>query len=350
MSTTTESETRAEAYLAEVRSHLAGLGDDERDDLLDDLTAHVHQVAADDERSLEDALGSPEAFAAELLASAGLTAEMPDPRPGLVTRAQRRLDAAVDAIRRQPAGRAVLDFLPELRPAWWVARGWLVVYLLTMAANGTADSFPFPEVVGSWVLGAALAFLGAVLSVGLGRRTKPPRWVWIVNVVAIAAIVIVANDTHPRASDTIYIDNGGNGVSAQDVDRLRLLAETGLQHGDGSPVSNIYAYDANGQPLDRVRLYDQDGRPIEAFPGYDANGNPLTVAPVFGADGQVVTNAYPQHQSTTPLYPGDPAGNIAVPPPVVGVAPLPAAGTVTTSTTVPAPAPSTTTTVPGSVP
>ena len=35
---------RAEGYLDEVRRHLADLGDDERDDLLDDLTAHVHQV------------------------------------------------------------------------------------------------------------------------------------------------------------------------------------------------------------------------------------------------------------------------------------------------------------------
>jgi hypothetical protein len=345
VSTTTDTETRAEAYLAEVRSHLAGLSDDERDDLLDDLTAHVHQVAADDERSLEEALGPPEAFAAELMASAGLTAEPPAPRPGLVARARGRVDAAVEAIRRQPAGRAVLDFLPELRPAWWVARGWLIVYLLALAVGGGTGSFPFPEVLGSWVVGAVAGFLGAVLSVRLGRRAKPPRWGWIVNAAAIAAVVIVANDLH--SDPVFYVDNGSGDVF---LDQPGYLPDPGLQHGDGSPVTNIYAYDASGRPLDRVRLYDQDGRPIEVYPGEDANGLPLTTDPVIGADGMDVVNAYPLHQSTTPRFPGDPAGNVAVPPPVVGVAPLPAAGTVTTSTTVPAPAPSTPTTVPGSVP
>ena len=332
MSTTTESETRAEAYLAEVRSHLAGLSEDERDDLLDDLTAHVHQVAADDERSLEEALGPPEAFAAELMASAGLTAERPVPGGGMVARARDRIDAAAEAIRRQPAGAAVLDFLPELRPAWWVARGWLVVYLLTVRSNSDyTSSFPFPEVLGSWVLGAGAAVFGIVLSVRLGRRAKQPRWGWIVNVAAIAAAVIVVNDvSQPR---TFYIDDGDGGFVGVDQP---YLPDPGLQHSDGSSISNIYAYDASGQPLDRVRLYDQDGRPIEVFPGYDANGLPLITEPVIGADGMDVVNAYPLHQSTTPRFPGDPAGSIAVPPPVVGVAPLPAA--------------TTTTTVPGSVP
>jgi hypothetical protein len=332
VSTTTESETRAEAYLAEVRSHLAGLSEDERDDLLDDLTAHVHQVAADDERSLEDALGSPEAFAAELMASAGLTAEMPaSPRPGLTARARGRMDAAVEAIRRQPAGRAVLDFLPELRPAWWVVRGWLLVYLLTVPDNGDdLSSFPFPEVLGSWVLGGMVTAAAAVLSVRLGRRRTRTRWIWLLNAAAIVAAVWLANDLD--AGDTTYIDNSGNVF----VDDQGYYPGPGLQHADGSSITNIYAYDANGQPLDQVRLYDQDGRPIEVFPGYDANGQLLITEPVIGADGMDVVNAYPLHQSTTPRFPGDPAGNIAVPPPVVGVAPLPAA--------------TTTTTVPGSVP
>jgi len=335
VSTTTESETRAEAYLAEVRSHLAGLSDDERDDLLDDLTAHVHQVAADDERPLEEALGPPEAFAAELMASAGLTAEMPVSRPGLSARARGRVDAAVAAIRRQPAGRAVLDFLPELRPAWWVLRGWLIVYLLTVPANGDdLSSFPFPEILGSWVLGGMVAAAAAVVSVHLARRQKRTRWILVLNAAAILSALWLAGDLN--TGQTVYVDNSASSGYAGDVDRLRLLAEPGLQHNDGSSITNIYAYDANGQPLDRVRLYDQDGRPIEVFPGYDANGLPLATEPVIGADGQKVTNVYPQHQSTTSRFPGDPAGNIAVPPPVVGVAPLPA--------------PSTTTTVPGSVP
>jgi hypothetical protein len=333
VSTTTESETRAEAYLAEVRSHLAGLSEDERDDLLDDLTAHVHQVAADDERSLEEALGPPEAFAAELMASAGLTSEMPtSPRAGLTARARGRMDAAVEAVRRQPAGRAVLDFLPELRPAWWVVRGWLLVYLLTVPDNGDdLSSFPFPEVLGSWVLGGIVVAAAAVGSVHLARRQPRTRWIAVLNAAAILSAVWLAGDLNNGR--VVYVDNSGTDVFFDDQ---RYPPEPGLQHSDGSSISNIYAYDASGQPLDRVRLYDQDGRPIEVFPGYDANGLPLITEPVIGADGLDVVNAYPLHQSTTPRFPGDPAGSIAVPPPVVGVAPLPAA--------------TTTTTVPGSVP
>jgi hypothetical protein len=330
---TTDTETRADAYLAAVRRHLGSLTDDERDDLLDDLTAHVHQVAADDDRPLEESLGPPDAFAAELLASAGLAPEPLAPRTGLVTRTRAWVDAAVDAVRRQPAGRAVLDFLPELRPAWWVARGWLVVYLLTLPANSNdLSSFPFPEILGSWVVGGMVAAGGAVLSVRLARRQRPTRWVWVVNAAAILAAVLLAGDLKDR--QVIFIDDSGSGEYSEG---LAFVPEPGLQHSDGSSITNVYAYDANGQPLDRVRLYDQDGRPIEASPGYDSQGLPLATEPVPGPDGLDVTNAYPRHQSTKARFPGDPLGGQPVAPPTIVVPPLPAPGT-TPSTTVPQPA------------
>jgi len=328
---TTDTETRADAYLAEVRRHLQGLTDDERDDLLDDLTSHVHQVAADDERPLEESLGPPRAFAAELLASAGLTAEMPAARRGLTARARKQIDAAVEAIRRQPAGRAVLDFLPELQPAWWLVRGWLLVYLLTARSNSDfTSSFPFPEVLGSWVLGGMAVAVGSILSVRLGRRPTRTRWIWVVNAAAILSAVVLVGELNDGR--TIYVDATDAGGTVY-IDPA-YIPEPGLQHSDGSPITNIYAYDVNGQPLDRVRLYDQDGRPIETYPGYDANGLPLATEPVTGADGMDVTNAYPLHQSTVPRFPGDPGGNQPVAPPIIVAPPLPPAGTGP-STTVP---------------
>ncbi len=338
---TTDTETRADAYLAEVRRHLGPLTDDERDDLLDDLTAHVHQVAADDERPLEASLGPPEAFAAELLASAGLPPEVPAaPRLGLLTRAGRRIDAAVGPVRRHPAGRAVLDFLPELRPAWWVVRGWLIVYLLTVPDNGDdLSSFPLPEVLGSWVLGGMVAAAGAVLSVRLGRRQTRTRWIWVVNAAAVVSAVWLVGDLNNGR--TIYIDQSSGGDVY--IDQV-YPPEPGVRRSDNSPITNIYAYDANGQPLDRVRLYDQDGRPIEVYPGFDVNGLPLVTEPVTGADGSEVTNAYPLHQSTAPRFPGDPQGGQPVPPPTPVVPVLPPAGTAP-STTVPGSDPSTPTTI-----
>ena len=72
--TTTDAtrDLRAAAYLDEVRRHLADLPADERDDVVDDLDAHVHEVAAGTDRPLDEVLGPPAAFADELLASAGL--------------------------------------------------------------------------------------------------------------------------------------------------------------------------------------------------------------------------------------------------------------------------------------
>ncbi len=345
---TTDTETRADAYLAEVRRHLGSLTDDERDDLLDDLTAHVHQVAADDDRPLEESLGPPEAFAAELLASAGLTAEPPTPKPGLVARVRGWIDAAVEAVRRQPAGRAVLDFLPELRPAWWVVRAWLLVYLVTLAATATApptrSRSPRCSAPGCWGPSRSPSRRCCrCASAGAGRRS---RGRWLVNGAAILAGVRPGR-RRERRPGVLRTRPTTAGRSSYDQ---TFVPEPGLQHSDGAPITNIYAYDANGQPLDRVRLYDQSGRPIEVYPGHDTNGLPLVTEPVTGADGLDVTNAYPLHQSTAGRFPGDPLGNQPVGPPPLVVAPLPAAGTVTTSTTVPAPAPGATTTVPAPVP
>jgi hypothetical protein len=60
--------------------------------------------------------------AADYLASRAVT----DDR-GWVARRLDRFAGRAEAVRRHPWTRAVVTFLPELRPAWWVARGWLLV-------------------------------------------------------------------------------------------------------------------------------------------------------------------------------------------------------------------------------
>ena len=65
-------------YAAAVRAAVADLGDDERAQLLDDLEAHLHEVAAESGTPLTARLGPPEAYAAELRAAYGA----PPPRPG----------------------------------------------------------------------------------------------------------------------------------------------------------------------------------------------------------------------------------------------------------------------------
>jgi hypothetical protein len=304
-------EARAAAYLAEVRSHLGGLADDERDDLLDDLTAHVHQIAAEDERPLAESLAPPEDFARELLVAAGLSPDTAPDRPGLHDRARAWAAARLEPARSHPWGRAVAEFLPELRPAWWVARGWLAVYGLTLVlGDGTTDSFPFPEAFNSWFLGGLLAVVGAVLSVRLGRRTPRPRGMWALNAFAIVSLLLATDDI----GDTRVV-NGYDGGPVYDV------SATGwdLRHPDGTPITNIQPYGADGLPLEGVRLFDQAGRPIDLGTTHDAAGMPL-YEEVIGADGLPVTNVYPA-RPVAPLTIQPTPTTTLVPPPTIPALP-----------------------------
>ena len=71
--TATTASIEVREYLAAVSRELADLPADERDDLLEDLDSHLHEVIAEGEGSLEQRLGPPAQYAAELRASAGLS-------------------------------------------------------------------------------------------------------------------------------------------------------------------------------------------------------------------------------------------------------------------------------------
>ncbi len=96
MSTATSDTATLEAdrYLREVAPHLAALPAEERADLLEDLVQHLREIAAEPGPPLAEQLGSPEAYAAELLASAGVIAQ-PRPRLPMLTRASALLHRAL---------------------------------------------------------------------------------------------------------------------------------------------------------------------------------------------------------------------------------------------------------------
>ena len=66
----------AEPYLAAVRSLLASLPPDDRDELVDDLAAHLAELAADPRPPLSERLGAPSRYATEFVASLGV--DVPD--------------------------------------------------------------------------------------------------------------------------------------------------------------------------------------------------------------------------------------------------------------------------------
>src|SRR3954447_13554507 len=181
---------QAQDYLAAVELELADLPVDDRSALLEDLSLHLEAMAAeDDDRPLAVRLGQPSTYAAELRAAAGLPARGASPGSGgLDLRA--RVDAvlASAAFRRvAPALRGTGRLLAELRPAWWVLRGYLVVLVPCMVGRDYAEDFPVPAPMRSHLLGVLLVAAAVAGSVVLGRRALPKA----LRVVVVAAGVLL---------------------------------------------------------------------------------------------------------------------------------------------------------------
>ena len=181
---------QAQDYLATVEHELADLPADDRSALLEDLVLHLDALTAeDDDRPLAVRLGDPVSYAADLRAAAGLPARASGSLPA-VAGLRKWLDRATPATRRvAPAARATRRLLVELRPAWWVLRGYLVVLVLCVLERDRMRDFPVPAPRESHVLGVLLVVAAVAGSVALGRR-KLPRAVSVV--VGLAGVVLVA--------------------------------------------------------------------------------------------------------------------------------------------------------------
>lgn len=280
-STTTPEVTR---YRDAVRAALADLSAEDRDDLMEDVESHLTEVAAENEGSLAR-LGSPTDYAAELRTSAGLPLHN---APAVRASLWARLSAAVA---NSAAGRGLerltttrgwqsfRSFLPELRPGWWVLRGYLVVWAIAGVFFG--DSPLVPRINNSSLLGLLLTAVGIWASVRLGMRARshPPRRarrIWgrvFVGVLLLVTFGLLVSDN--PGEEIIYYDGG---------------QQTGLVG-----VRNVYVFDSEGRPLTGVQLFDQDGNPLQAdWDLYDANGMPVTVRPYRDANGNEVYNVYPR--------------------------------------------------------
>ena len=348
----TRPDADVERYLEQVRAWLDDLPPAQRDDLLDDLAGHLLEASADSGLPLERTLGAPQAYAAELRSSAGLLPRAtarggarPFVLPGarLVDAAGARARAAADRARRTPQGGAVLDFTRQLRPAWWVLRGYLV--LAVPAAFGVLLGIgvpPFLTLFGSDLLGLLAVVAAVVTSVRLGLRSDrlpaPHRQLVAVGNVAVVALALlgglVLRDRVSYDGDVVYAST-----------------EVGFLQGPEGGISNIYAFDAEGRPLADVQLFDQDGRPLdtllleapdgsyaEPVRALDENGNevrnvfPRTlVAQTWSPDGQPTT-APVRPPAIVPRRLADPS---PTPTPVPTPTPTPTTPTTTPTTTVP---------------
>jgi hypothetical protein len=314
----------AQTYLDRVGAALADLPEEERADLLDELGTHVDEIAAEGTSSLEARLGSPEDYAAELRASAGL--------PPARARGRAVVDVLgrIQQARRRPDLTAVEHFLVALRPVWWVARAWVVVAMLTWFAQPHwLRSLAVVPDLGSAAVSVIVLVAAVVVSVQAGRRgrlrTAPGRWlVTAVNVAALIAlwpVLLTVNEAVLYGTQTYYVGDPKPQIVEQPP------AE-GVYSG-GSQVWNIYPYDAAGRMLHGVRLYDQDGNPLSLGLAFDP-----TKQQTLDAAGQKVDNSFPyRYLDPTTGEVADPeAAPPIVAPPLLGVpAATPAAPAATAS-------------------
>ncbi|MEV4296884.1 HAAS signaling domain-containing protein [Microbispora rosea] len=269
-------------YAAAVRAALADLPARDRDALLEDLDEHLAEVAAEPGMSLEERLGGPEAYAAELRAAYGgrpssggssLGGRLRERMSGAVRRAHTRLLVL-------PPYRQAAVFAPELRPAWWVLRGYAIA--LAVLAPISAPGL-IPGDIPAWVFTLAVVWG----SVWLGRRgrARASRWGRVLllgaNLVAAVLVVTAMADVPSTSSRSVAFDYGPRPQAYAPGMRVESVSSLG---GD---VSNILPYAEDGTPLHNVRLYDQDGNPIMLDPGFDQEI-------VIPCDGEPpIRNAYP---------------------------------------------------------
>jgi hypothetical protein len=336
-------------YLAAVRAHLDDLPEDERDDLLEDLESHLVEVAAESDEPLAARLGPPDAYAADLRASAGLPpAGTNGARLRRVSEAQRMWRGIAD----HPIAQRVRGFLPELLPGWWVLRSVLAVWVLAMV-TGDVDSsaIPFPPLFGSRFIGF-LAMIAAVpLSIRLARRQQTDRRVNRAVHFGEALLLVFTIPLVGELNDRTYVWNDYGPAGYQ-------MYGGALVGADGQPITNFYATDADGTPIEEFRLYDQNGQPVTNVGELDEFSRPDGVVrsqPPINRDGRPVPNGFPRDSwlerydgSTAPVVPPalDPAAT-TIPSPEPGVATTAPPSTTTPPATTGAP---TSTTVAVSIP
>jgi hypothetical protein len=281
MTTTAGSSEQIEAYLAAVRASLGDIAEDERADLLAEVEASLIEAAGDIESPFA-ALGPPEAFAAELRASAGLgePTAFDTPSPSA-------LDAArvfIADLRRRPWVAKALPIARELAPIWWLVRGYLAV-VAVVVATGTwwSDSRPWLPDISTPRTGALVILAVTAVSVAFGvlRRRRAASFLLValvVNVAAVLAIVPALRHVTNTPQPAIVVENAAVAATP---------AFTGVTY-EGRKVLNLYPYSRNGKLLHDVQLFDDLGRPVFL----DLGADPLRRVPET-AKGEGVLNAYP---------------------------------------------------------
>jgi len=247
MSSLSHLEPEVARYLAAVREGLQDLNDAERDDLLEEVESSLLEAAADS-GSVEERLGSPEEFAAELRAAAGLeTADHP--------RSRRIRDVLAELIAAARSSRA-RRFAAELAPTWWLVRGYVAVAFLGFLGAGWSISHRAVPRLHDGKVGLLAIVVAVVVSFWLGKRLRDATGA--AKVALVAANVALAAAAVPVAVHLAH----SQPTTQSFVVYVPPVPQTGLFY-NGAAVTNLYPYTRDGRLLHDVLLFDGAGNPIE---------------------------------------------------------------------------------------
>ncbi|GAB7040491.1 MULTISPECIES: HAAS signaling domain-containing protein [Catenuloplanes] len=288
-------------YVEAVRAALSDLPSRQRDDLLEDLPSHLAEVRAESGEPLSRRLGPPEVYAAELRVAMGMVGGGRVPLRARLDEAAHRLRArGVDVDRR--AGTLLgyeqgSDFLRQLRPAWWVLRGYLVAMFVAVLVSNDAPGV-LPRVDGSLLM--ALFLLGSFVlgSIWLGRREaaglpRNPRLMLrgVAGMLALWAFVLLWQVDSRSAVD-------------------QMVDSYGTSYAPAVGVEDVYVYDRNGRLLTDVRLFDQNGQPIELGWSRCAAEPPLSGQAVYPHCPELAPFQVPSFPAPSESIPGAPSESV----------------------------------------
>ena len=198
----------ARDYLDALDRRLADLSTEERAELTTPVEQRLADLAREDDsggrESVEQHFGSPEQLAADLRAAAGYPPVRPGQPAASITTA--------DWLRRQatrPPIAAVVRYLASLRPAWWAARGYLLVagVLAALSQGGgyrlhtigsytqASDEGQTIHSTGLWLLIPLTAIVASVVLGHLTPRLPPPGRLLVVALDAVAVLTLLAYPT-----------------------------------------------------------------------------------------------------------------------------------------------------------
>lgn len=192
----------AQAFLNTVRGRLDDLTTSDQADLLDQVEQRLHDLdTSGGPDAIDTHLGKPADLADEIRAAAGFP-------PAAATTETVRSTSSIDALRALTAHRTmrpVVNYLVSLRPAWWAARGYILIAGVLAAisqgggyrlhtlgsytqAFGGRDDTAMVHLSRTWIL---IPLAAVVASVALGLATaRLPRTARVLvaalNVIAIA--------------------------------------------------------------------------------------------------------------------------------------------------------------------